>query len=288
MQNKYPTNIITLLARLSSQLRQSYADKNLNISFAAAEKQITLEEPGQMLENGLSKIATSILDLIPPGNCFFIEAKAVENCKECLVTFRNTGINLKIVAGIFRKSPYPIKIYSGSEKETVFEIRFLLATNGKNSEPNGIPIPPESPFNYISVIKGIKTYFSKIKSGADLLNETNPKEGKFLQKINAVVIAKIADEQFDANALSTELSMSRAQLLRRLKKITGLSPAQYIKSVRLQKAKEMLEADFTVSEAAFESGFGTLSNFTKVFREKYGITPSQWRQTRPVQQINKK
>ncbi len=48
--------------------------------------------------------------------------------------------------------------------------------------------------------------------------------------------------------------------------------------MRLEKAKELLETtDSSISEAAFQTGFNSPSNFTKVFREKYGITPSQFR-----------
>lgn len=288
MQNNYSTNIILLLGKLCTEFQTIYKSKGITISFSSVEKKVLLTEPVEKLNTGFSKLLASILDLIPNGNALFIVIQIAENKKECIVTFRNTGINLKIAAGIFKKILFPVIIYSGGEKETVFEVSFPLASNSADVAPNENQPIPESPFNYISVLKGIRTYFSKIKNPVDLLAESNPKEGRFLQKVNAVISDKMSDEQFDANALSTALSMSRAQLLRRLKKITGLSPGLYIKSIRLQKAKEMLEADVTVSDAAFENGFGTLSNFTKVFREKYGITPSQWRQTRPVQQINKK
>jgi len=50
----------------------------------------------------------------------------------------------------------------------------------------------------------------------------------------------------------------------------------------LEKAKELLEtSDLSVSEAAFKTGFGSPSNFSKVFTEKYGITPSQFRRINP-------
>jgi len=78
------------------------------------------------------------------------------------------------------------------------------------------------------------------------------------------------------------MAMSRAQLLRRLKSLIGNSPGFYIKTMRLEKAKELLETtDLSVSEAAFKTGFGTPSNFSKVFSEKYGITPSQFRRINP-------
>lgn len=284
------TDIISLLNNLCPEVQQDFRGKSITVSFHHTDGKIIIPLSEKKLKEGITGLMRLILDLVPAGNSLFVNAEVAcnETGKYCSVKLRNTGINLKIVAGVFKKSLFPAAIYSAGEKETVFELNLPLASNGADATPNGTRPVDDSPFNYLSVLKGIRTYFSKIKSSAELLAESNPKEGKFLQSVHTVILTKISDEQFDANALSDTLCMSRAQLLRRLKKLTGLSPGQYIKSIRLQKAKEMLEADATVSEAAFENGFGTLSNFTKVFREKYGITPSQWRQTRPVQQMNKK
>ena len=127
-------------------------------------------------------------------------------------------------------------------------------------------------------MKGIQTHFVKLDNPVVRLSESKPKEAAFLSNINKRILDNLGDERFDANALSVIMAMSRAQLLRRLKALTGYSPGFYIKSMRLEKAKEFLEtSDVSVSEAAFNTGFGTPSNFSKVFTEKYGITPSQFR-----------
>ena len=140
----------------------------------------------------------------------------------------------------------------------------------------------ESAFNYTAVIKGIQTHFAKLNNPVARLSESKPKEAAFLTNINKCILDNMDDERFDANALSSAMAMSRAQLLRRLKALTGNSPGFYIKTMRLEKAKELLEtSDLSVSEAAFKTGFGTPSNFSKVFSEKYGITPSQFRRINP-------
>ena len=72
--------------------------------------------------------------------------------------------------------------------------------------------------------------------------------------------------------------MSRTQLFRRLKPLIRQAPAHYIKTMRLQKAKELLETtDLTVSEVAFKTGFRTASHFTKVFLQQYDVLPSLFR-----------
>ena len=94
----------------------------------------------------------------------------------------------------------------------------------------------------------------------------NPAEAAFLQKVNDIIFSNINDETFDANKLSSEICLSRTQLFRKLKNIIGQSPASYIKQLRLQKAKKLLETtDKRVGEAAYETGFESVSHFTKVF-----------------------
>jgi transcriptional regulator GlxA family with amidase domain len=102
-----------------------------------------------------------------------------------------------------------------------------------------------------------------------------PREAAFLQKINAVIVANMENEFFDATALSKEMNMSRTSLFRRLKPLIQQAPATYIKSIRLQKAKELLETtDISVGDAAFNTGFQTQSHFTKAFSDKFGFLPS--------------
>ena len=101
-----------------------------------------------------------------------------------------------------------------------------------------------------------------------------------MQRINALIKVNLEDENFDTDALCEAMSMSRTQLFRRLKSLIRQAPAHYIKTIRLQKAKELLEtADLTVSEVAFKTGFQNLSHFTNIFQKQYGILPSVFRRS---------
>jgi transcriptional regulator GlxA family with amidase domain len=69
-------------------------------------------------------------------------------------------------------------------------------------------------------------------------------------------------------------------LFRRVKSLIKEAPANHIKMMRLQRAKELLETtDHTVSEIAYKTGFQTISHFTKIFKKQYSIVPSAYRQT---------
>lgn len=217
---------------------------------------------------------------MPDNNTLYIKTEVIEKdeAKYASVKIRNTGINLKQVRAITNNCELPATIFSSSAKETVFEVCYSLSRDVANSEKL---ITNVGTFNYINFVKGIKSHFSQLKHPVDHLAETRPKEAAFLTSINECILKNLKDERFDANALSSTIRMSRAQLLRRLKSLTGNSPGYYIKTIRLEKAKELLEtSDIPVSEAAYKTGFNSPSNFAKVFSEKYGITPSQFRRSK--------
>ena len=74
------------------------------------------------------------------------------------------------------------------------------------------------------------------------------------------------------------MAMSDSQLYRKLKAITDRSAAIFIRHVRLEKAKELLQnSDKTVAEVAFETGFNDPNWFSKAFREEFGQSPTQFR-----------
>ena len=184
-----------------------------------------------------------------------------------------------MVTALIKNASLPVILCSASACETTFEVLYPLVSPVQRSRldfesSNG------DLWNYLSVINAIKSHFAKFNNPVARLTETKPNEAAFLVRINDCILKNISNEQFDANALSREMAMSRAQLLRRLKSLTGISPAHYIKAMRLKKAKELLEtADFSVCEAAFQTGFHSPSNFAKVFNEKFGITPSQFQRS---------
>jgi AraC-like DNA-binding protein len=133
---------------------------------------------------------------------------------------------------------------------------------------------------YAEVRKRLKSHFNKAENLELLLSEQNPKEGAFLKNINKIIIQNLDKDGFNATHLARAINTSRAQLLRRLQSILKQSPASYIKSIRLQKAKEFLETtDLTCGEVAFKTGFQSQSHFTRVFLKQYGLRPSQCRWT---------
>ncbi|OUR90900.1 hypothetical protein A9Q87_13260 [Flavobacteriales bacterium 34_180_T64] len=115
------------------------------------------------------------------------------------------------------------------------------------------------------------------KEGYRLLlskQDNNPKL-QFLQKVVKLIHEDIGNSKFGANELAGKLHISESQIYRKIKALTGKSTAIFIRSIRLEYAKELLvKTDKTVSEVAYEAGFNNPSWFSRAFKEEFGSAPS--------------
>ncbi len=101
-------------------------------------------------------------------------------------------------------------------------------------------------------------------------------EDLFLQKAVRIIESRMSDENFGMPQLCRELNMSRTNLFRKLKALTGKSATLLIRTLRLEKARELLESrEMNVTEVAFAVGFNSPNYFARVFREEFGIAPSE-------------
>ncbi len=100
---------------------------------------------------------------------------------------------------------------------------------------------------------------------------------KFLIKVKETLAKCISDEQLSVESLAEEIGLSRSQLLRKITALTGVSVNELIRTFRLQKAAQLLGQNWApVSQVAYEVGFSNLSYFSKVFKEQYGVIPSEY------------
>ncbi len=103
-------------------------------------------------------------------------------------------------------------------------------------------------------------------------------EDSFLQKVRAVVEQNLSDADFEMPQLERALGMSRSQIFRKIKALTGKSPSLFIRSIRLHHGKQMLlSTTLTVSEIAYEVGFTSLNYFSDAFFEEFGERPMKAR-----------
>jgi len=98
----------------------------------------------------------------------------------------------------------------------------------------------------------------------------------FIEKVMSIVESHLGDVQFSVDDLGQAVHMSRSQINRKLKAIVNQSPQQFIESVRLQRAIELLKKDTaTIAEIAYQVGYEDPGYFTKVFKKHFGILPSE-------------
>lgn len=102
-------------------------------------------------------------------------------------------------------------------------------------------------------------------------------DNQFIKKAREIVEAHLGDSSFDVEEFCKEIGMSRTNLHRKLKALTDTSTTEFIRTIRLQRAAQLLlHRTHTVSEIAYQVGFESLPYFSKSFQDKYGKPPSEW------------
>ena len=102
-------------------------------------------------------------------------------------------------------------------------------------------------------------------------------EDVFLRKTLAIIEANLANPDLDVLLLERELGMSNTQLLRKLKALTGKGGNELIRSVRLQRATQLLQmGKSSVVDVAYAVGFNDPNYFRRAFRKEFGVSPGEW------------
>ena len=122
----------------------------------------------------------------------------------------------------------------------------------------------------------LQKHFSKTLSIKPELSITST-ESDFLKRLQTVLDEHITEPDFTSERFGKLMHMSRTQLQRKLKAISGMSASEFIRSQRLKLAIRLLEeSDASISEIAYQVGFNTPSYFSKCFKEEYNCTPNEY------------
>jgi AraC-like DNA-binding protein len=104
-------------------------------------------------------------------------------------------------------------------------------------------------------------------------NELND---KFLKKLLDVARANISNSEFSKDEFASSVNMSSSLLYKKMKSLTGLSPTDFIKTIRLDHALELLQSrKYTVTEVSELCGFASVGYFSTVFRKHFGKSPTE-------------
>ena len=111
-------------------------------------------------------------------------------------------------------------------------------------------------------------------------NSSNKLDRKFISEFTSLIESNLANEDLSVDDIYKGLGISKIQLYRKTKALLGFSVNDYILSVRLQKAKYLLmNEDLTISEVAYKVGFSTQAYFSTVFKSKFSVTPTEFKES---------
>ncbi|PWE00767.1 hybrid sensor histidine kinase/response regulator transcription factor [Marinilabilia rubra] len=126
----------------------------------------------------------------------------------------------------------------------------------------------------------LKAKYKTLAIVSDIHQEKEPgPDEQFLMKTREVLEKRFSDEDFNPVELSRQLGMSRSQLFRKIKALTGLSASNLISFYRISVAWEKIQkTNLSISEIAYKVGFKDPAYFSRIFTKEFGVTPNSLRQ----------
>ena len=122
----------------------------------------------------------------------------------------------------------------------------------------------------------LKNLYQGTKEAEKEISEAHleDRDKQFLKQLQAIIQKNISDSEFGVEDMGQQIGLSRVQLYRKVKAMTGSSVVDLLRKARLAKARRLLETrSMSVSEVAYEVGFSAPSYFTKCFKDEYGMLP---------------
>lgn len=167
----------------------------------------------------------------------------------------------------------------------------LTASNAEEDQLKGLESGANDyltkPFNFEILntkIKNVLLYNRSLKDAYSRQIQVTAKEieiesgdAKLLNAVVKYIDDKLNDPELSVEELSKHVGMSRGSLYHKLLELTGLTPIEYIRSVKLERAAALLEkSDYNVAQIAYMTGFGTPSYFSRLFKSSYNMLPSEY------------
>lgn len=174
-------------------------------------------------------------------------------------------------------------------------IILLTALNGENKKAKGYEAGAddyiEKPFSMkmlVSRSMQLMMQHDRMKASFAQMNVEEPKkvkaiikvdrDKKFIDILNGWIIRHLDDPELNVDTLASSLSFGRSTFYAKVSALTGMTPNNYIRKIRFQEAKRLLEeSNDTIAEIAYKTGFGNPNYFSKSFKKEYGVSPSTYR-----------
>ena len=132
--------------------------------------------------------------------------------------------------------------------------------------------------NLLKQRKLLKHLFQGSKEAEQEIAESHleDRDKQFLKQLHSIIQKNLSDSEFGVEDIGKQIGLSRVQLYRKVKAMTGSSVVDLLRKARLAKAKRLLESrSMSVSEVAYDVGFSAPSYFTKCFKDEFGMLPGE-------------
>lgn len=114
-------------------------------------------------------------------------------------------------------------------------------------------------------------------------NSSSKIDRKFINAFTSIVENNISNEEFSVDDICKEIGISKVQLYRKVKALIGYNVNDYILNVRMQKARYLLkDLQLSISDVSFKVGFSSQAYFSTVFKSRFSVTPSEYRERKKV------
>jgi YesN/AraC family two-component response regulator len=116
------------------------------------------------------------------------------------------------------------------------------------------------------------------ENSGDLQIIESTADKKFLDRLHTITLQHLGEEDFNMNQIPEMLKMGRTKFFGKVKDLTGVTPSKYINNMRMDMAAELLkEGEMNIKEICFKLGIPDVSYFTRLFKDRYGIPPSKYK-----------
>jgi len=208
------------------------------------------------------------------SSSYLVSFKTVTNAVSCALKIRS---KLKYITPNFDDTYRNLKIGISvgepvTNKAGLFEDAINLATNLCEVVEGEIVVSSEAKALYEA--QNHNAFLDR-----KVIRVLKPREEKFLTHLMHYVDRHWNDPEFNVSNFSTQMGYSKSQLNRKLKALTGSSPNNFIRELRLKRALKMLyNQKGNISEVAFATGFNSPAYFSKCFQDYFGVLPSSYMQ----------
>jgi len=273
-------DIVPLLKGLVSGLIPFANGQGIELEFQSMEDTIMASYNPEKILSEITQLISRIVTFTPQNETVRVVLLYCEgNLAKCILKVFNSGVDLSKIGEIRTSTsnePDVIPLDSG----TIFVLQIPISLEAKNyPKQKANSVSGRSPMYFAEVSRKLAAHFTTLKKLELLAEAKNDTQGIFFKKLHSVIRSRISEPDFKVDELAKAMALSRSQLYRKIKELSNMSPQSYLRLVRLEKAKSILQTndpDLRVSEIGYQVGFSSLSHFTKSFRKQFGFNPSSF------------